>query len=144
MAKARADQMKKDAKADYMSQLAEKRKTEADRVALEKAENEKIERIQKEKEILIEEEKRKMLADHEAKMAGVERMEIDDEITINLKPQKLTLQNVEKSPLVENRTKVMSSSIGSPTTDVEMISPIPKRKVTKAHMSDSAFVTGFF
>ena len=142
MAKAVADQRKKDAKADYMSQLAEKQKAEADRVALEKAEDEKLESIKREKEKLIEEEKQKMIAEHEAKMAGVECMEIDDEITMNLKLQKPTLQNVEKSPMVENRARVMASSIGSPTTDVEMVSPIPKRKVTKAHMSDSAFVTG--
>ena len=64
----------------------------------------------------------------------VESMEIDDEVTINLK-------KVEKSPLVENREKVMSSSI-QVSTDVEMVSPIPKRKTTKSHMSDSAFVTG--
>ena len=64
----------------------------------------------------------------------VESMEIDDEVTINLK-------KVEKSPLVENREKVMSSSIPV-STDVEMVSPIPKRKTTKSHMSDSAFVTG--
>lgn len=138
MAKARQDQLKKEARQNIAESLQAKEERLRAEKAAEKAEEEKIEKYHKEKEMLIEQEKAKIIAEHQQKMGNiepeVESMEIDDEVTINLK-------KVEKSPLVENREKVMSSSI-QVSTDVEMVSPIPKRKTTKSHMSDSAFVTG--
>ena len=65
MAKARQDQLKKEARENYFESLKAKEERLRAEKAAEKAEAEKIEKYHKEKEMLIEQEKAKIIAQHQ-------------------------------------------------------------------------------
>jgi len=160
------------AKKNYIDQMAERAESEKRRIELEKAEAEKREKYHLEREKIIKEEKMKMLKEYETKIRKLrgedptedsteENMEVDtpiDSTSPSGEPEEMETDQTE-TDLVKNRQRnVAHTPLGSPTkpadqsqtrtmsteemASTDSVGSIPRRKITKRHMSDSAFVTG--